>query len=140
MIRHVPECKWSARGLPLVLVLVLVLLCEVGCATSSGGMRADALALGASVVSSNSPQIRPAVETGGMDFCDLNPEGCPQGAKPDVSRFSSQHECKAACWASYEHNRAYCEDLRHDDAAYRRCMIAAGLLLGGCLSACAALP
>jgi hypothetical protein len=92
------------------------------------------------VGSSTPRQTRAAAEPRDLDFCDLNPEGCPQGAKPDVSGFSSQDECKAACWASYEHNKAHCEELRHDDAAYRRCVIAAGLLLGGCLSACAALP
>jgi hypothetical protein len=69
-------------------------------------------------------------------FCAFNPEGCV-GAEAPASQDAE--ECKAACWANYDHNKQYCEELRGDPAAYRRCMVAAGLLLSGCLATCEAL-
>ena len=136
MARLVPE---EGRSI-CTISMVLALLCAVGCATASGKEQARTFALGSPVVEPTPRQKEPAAKPRSASFCDLNPEACPEGARPDVSKFSSKAECKASCWTSYEHNKAHCEELRHDDAAYRRCMIAAGLLLAGCLSACEAVP
>jgi hypothetical protein len=69
-------------------------------------------------------------------FCALNPEGCVGSAAPAAQ---DKEACKVACWAHYDDNKQYCEELRGDPVAYRRCIVAAGLLLSGCLATCEAL-
>lgn len=69
-------------------------------------------------------------------FCSLNPEGCAGTSAPAAQDKAT---CKAICWENYDHNKEYCEELRHDPAAFRRCVISAGLLLSGCLATCEAL-
>lgn len=77
-----------------------------------------------------------ADERGPYTFCNLNPEGCAGTNEPAAQ---DKETCKAICWERYDHNKQFCEELRHEPAAYRRCVISAGLLLSGCLATCEAL-
>jgi hypothetical protein len=99
-------------------VTIIWALGLMGCATTpSGG------GLGMALADTKGPNT----------FCTLNPEGCAGVEEPAAPDGET---CKAVCWERYEHNKQHCEELRHEPAAYRRCVIAAGLLLSGCLALC----